>query len=227
MTGAMTQPQKSSADLVFDHLMDGILSLKFPPGSKISEAEIAATLNVSRQPVRDAFKRLATVNLLTVRPKKATQVQKLSLREIALARFTRQALELEVLYNAIQRWDGQFLPCLQRNLDNQRAAADKLDIDGFHRLDTEFHDLICCAGGTEFVRKVIAETKLQVSRLCVLSLTEEDELPALATEHQTLVNLIAARDYPGASDVLRSHLSRLDATVQSVYNSHSGYFDEA
>ena len=49
---------KSTADEVFDKLYEDIVTLKILPGSKISETEVARRLGVSRQPTRDAFRRL-------------------------------------------------------------------------------------------------------------------------------------------------------------------------
>ena len=74
--------RKTSSDHVFDALFDRIVSLDLLPGSKISEAEIAKSFGVSRQPVREAFMRLADLNLLLIRPQRATVVRPFS-RQLA------------------------------------------------------------------------------------------------------------------------------------------------
>ena len=119
MRAAIAKDRRTSAEIAFDHLKDEILSLRLLPGTKISEAEIAARLGLSRQPVREAFARLDTAELVLVRPQKATIVRKFSLERIAAARFIRRAVELEVLHDAIALWDGTWLPAFQENLKAQ------------------------------------------------------------------------------------------------------------
>ena len=60
---ANTAP-RTTTDAVFEALHAQILSLELLPGTRISEAEVAAKLGVSRQPVRDAFNRLSNLQLL-------------------------------------------------------------------------------------------------------------------------------------------------------------------
>ena len=114
--------RRTSADMVFDDLYERIGSLELLPGAKISEADIAAKFGISRQPVRDAFSRLGNMELLLIRPQKATVVKKFSLRSIATARFVRLSVELEVLRNAAALWDGSFDTAFKENLVAQKAA---------------------------------------------------------------------------------------------------------
>ena len=58
-------PRPTATDLIFDSLYDRILTLDLPPGARMSEAEVARALGVSRQPVRDAFWRLSKLGFLT------------------------------------------------------------------------------------------------------------------------------------------------------------------
>lgn len=221
-----TKPRQTSADIAFDYLQDEILSLRLLPGAKISESEIAARLGLSRQPVREAFGRLDSENLLVIRPQKVTTVRKFSLKRISSARFTRLAVELEVLREAVRRWDNSLLAEFNANLEAQNKAQEDSDLDRFHQLDFEFHRLICKAADKEFAFQTIAEKKTQIARLCVLSLTAADEMAELISDHRQLVDRLKMRDEDGAVTAIRLHLSRLDETVQSIYNDHASYFED-
>ena len=74
--------RRTSVDEVFDYLHNEIATLKLLPGDKLSEADMAAKFGISRQPVRDAFSRLANMDLLLIRPQRATEVKRFSMREI-------------------------------------------------------------------------------------------------------------------------------------------------
>ena len=97
MAGLGTLERATGSDLVFDQLFEQITKLELLPGTKISEAEIALSFGYSRQPVREACTRLAGLNLLLVRPQRATVVRPFSRELIANARFVRAAIELEVV----------------------------------------------------------------------------------------------------------------------------------
>ena len=73
-----TLERMTSSEVVFKTLYEQITRLELLPGTKISETEIAKTFGFSRQPVREAFTRLANLNLLLVRPQRATMVRPFS-----------------------------------------------------------------------------------------------------------------------------------------------------
>ena len=90
---ARISERRTIVDDIYDHLHAEISSLRLKPGDRISEADIASQFGVSRQPVRDAFSRLANQDLLLIRPQRATEVRRFSMREIEKSRFVRSAVE--------------------------------------------------------------------------------------------------------------------------------------
>lgn len=217
--------RRTSADVVFDYLYEQIGSLQLLPGAKISEAEIAAKFGVSRQPVRDAFSRLGNLDLLLIRPQKATVVKKFSRRSIETARFVRLSVELEVLRKAANEWTGAYDAEFDANLAQQREALSDKDVDTFHKLDYDLHHLFCRAADAEFAFEIIAMNKAQVDRLCVLSLTAQDGMRQLIDDHDTLLRQLRAQDVDGVMDTVRTHLSRLDQTIEDIQEAHATYFD--
>lgn len=218
--------RRTSADVVFDHLFDEIISLGLLPGTKMSEVEVAAQFGVSRQPVRDAFSRLGSMDLLLVRPQKATVVRKFSSTNILNARFIRTAVEVEVLRTACIERDPKYDARIKKNLSQQKQALDKLDADRFHALDYEFHRLLCLTAGCEFAFQTIADNKAQVDRLCMLSLTDEQSMKTLYQDHINVFEALTASNEPALIKAIRDHLGRLDETVASVRQSHNEYFED-
>ena len=217
--------RQTSADVVFNYLYNEIVSLRLLPGAKISEAEIANKFEVSRQPVREAFSRLGNMELLNIRPQRATEVKRFSYQSIQTARFVRAAVEMEVLRQAVREWDGSVLPALSENLEAQKAAVGEVDIDMFHTLDYEFHRALCRAGNAEYAFEEIAQKKALVDRLCVLSMLRQDRMETLLEDHIKILGCIMAGDEEGAIKTGRLHLSRLDTTIDAIRASHTDYFD--
>ncbi len=217
--------RRTNADVVFDYLYEQIGSLKLLPGSKISEAEIAAKLGVSRQPVRDAFSRLGNLDLLLIRPQRATEVKKFSMKSIELARFVRRSVELEVVRRAALEWDGSLAPQFDANLAAQEKALAEVNVDAFHELDYNFHKMFCVAAKTEMAFEVIAENKARVDRLCVLSLADGRGMSVLHEDHKVMMDQLKSGDVDGLTSTLRTHLNRLDDTIAEIHRNHLEYFN--
>lgn len=220
-----TQERRTSADVVFDYLYEQIGSLNLLPGAKISEAEIAGRFGVSRQPVRDAFSRLGNLDLLLIRPQKATVVKKFSLKSIETARFVRLSVELEVMRKAAALWDGSMEDQFAANLAAQEKAIEAQDVEIFHDLDYEFHRLLCQVAKSDFAFEIISINKAQVDRLCVLSLTAKDSMRQLIDDHKLIMDQLRDQNEDGLCQSIRLHLSRLDDTITTIHREHRSYFD--
>lgn len=224
---ALAAPERTtSSDVVFEELFGRIVRLELLPGTKISETDVAKSFGYSRQPVREAFTRLAHLNLLLVRPQRATVVRPFSRQLIANARFVRAAVELEVVRAASLDRDRSIDAALNANLREQADAISKSDVSLFHDLDYQFHKLLCASGKQAFAFEIIAENKAQVDRLCMLALTSKEAMDVLYEDHQKLLAALFSGDATTADTVLRTHLDRLTPTVDAIYTTHNAYFDE-
>jgi DNA-binding GntR family transcriptional regulator len=217
--------RRTTTDVVFDTLHEEIASLKLLPGSKLSEAEVSRRFGVSRQPVRDAFNRLANLDLMLIRPQKASEVRGFSMNRIAHARFVRLAVELEVAWRACAVWDDRRAGIIERNLERQQQAIDADQLEAFHAHDQEFHKLICELGGCPTAVKTIEECKQKVDRLCMLSLGRGSEATTLLKDHQKLARALEEGSIAKSTSVIRQHMGRLDDTITEIQREHSEYFE--
>ncbi len=224
----MVQPieRRTTVDVVYDELYDEITTLKLLPGAKLSEADIARRFGVSRQPIRDAFNRLESKQLLWIRPQRATIVRGFSMAQIAHARFVRVAVELEVLRAACKIWDDARAAELRRNISNQKSAVEDDDSSGFHRLDYLYHKMICELGGHPLAFNTIEDCKQSIDRLCVLSLDRRDEAATLIQDHEDISSALENRDIVLASEAARRHFARLDDTISDIHKKHTNFFDD-
>ena len=212
------------ADAVFAELRQAILELRLPPGTGISEAEIARRMGVSRQPVREAFIRLARTGYLKIQPQRRTEVVKISVREVLNARFIREALEVAVVREACAGERAALVEKLGANLQLQRAAQAADDRREFHHLDDMFHRLIAEGAGCGFAWTLIDEQKAQMDRMRFLSLAFGQ--PAVYDDHMAIFEAIKAGDPAAAEVAMRTHLGRLNQHLVRLKGEFEQFFDD-
>lgn len=214
----------SIADQVFDVLHNQVLSLALPPGTKMSEAEIAKQLNVSRQPVRDAFYRLSKLGFLLIQPQRATQVSRIHIQDVLRARFIRTSIEVEVVRRAAQGLTEADFARLDANMQEQAEAVAKGERARFHRLDDAFHHLLCQAAGVGFVWDAVQENKAHTDRVRYLSLAE-GSLRAM-DGHRRILKALRAQDEEAAVVELRHHLGQIEQIIQDLRAANHAWFSD-
>ncbi|KEO58366.1 GntR family transcriptional regulator [Thioclava indica] len=210
-------------DAVFNHLQQQVLALALPPGTKISEVEVAKQLGVSRQPVRDAFYRLSKLGFLDIRPQRATMVSLISPKAVLQARFIRNALEVETVRTAVTALTDDDLAALRDLIEQQRAAMAKRDKESFHTLDDQFHREICTRAGLGFTWELIAENKGHMDRVRMLSLSFASQ--DAFHDHEKILAALEARDIDGAAQAMRVHLARILDQIDRIQADHGELFE--
>lgn len=214
----------SVADLVFEEIYDRVVTLDLPPGSRLTEADVAGQMGVSRQPVRDAFYRLSQLGFLQIRPQRPTTVTRISVVAVHQARFIRTALEVETTGELVRRLTESDLAELEAMVETQReavAAGDKLR---FHALDDAFHRTICRLSGHDYAWALIRESKAHMDRVRWLSLSFGAE--SALDDHVRILDALQARDAERAVAAMREHLSRIGGIIAHIRADHGEYFEE-
>ncbi|MDQ0456153.1 GntR family transcriptional regulator [Rhizobium paknamense] len=214
--------QPSVTEQVFELLYRQVVELQLPPGSKLSEVEVAKQMGVSRQPVRDAFYRLSQQGFLLIRPQRATVVTHISEQGVLQARFIRTALEMETVRAAAERLTDDQFKLLGALVERQEAAIEAGDKMRFHELDDEFHRQICIFSGHEFAWALIRESKAHMDRVRYLSLSFGAR--SAFDDHLDIMKALEARDGEKAAAQMRIHLSRILTIISRIRETHGQYF---
>ncbi|AJY48063.1 GntR family transcriptional regulator [Martelella endophytica] len=213
----------SVTDLVYEHLYQQVVENKLPPGSKLSEIDVARQLGVSRQPVRDAFYRLSQQGFLSIRPQRATLVTHISEEDVQQAHFIRSALEVATVAAAAEHFSKADCEALRSLIAEQATAIGNDDRIGFHTLDDEFHRVICELSGHGSVWSLIRDHKAHMDRVRFLSLAFGAR--EALEEHTRIADAIAAHDVDGAVAAMRGHLSQIAKIVDRIHVSHPAFFE--
>lgn len=215
----------SITDTVFEELYQQILSLELPPGTKVSEVEVAKALGISRQPVRDAFFRLSQLGFLLIRPQRATVISKISEAAVLRAKFVRAALEMACWTAALETITDRQIDELAQTLVAQQEAVHAKDQKLFHALDDDFHRYICKLAGHEYVWALIREQKAHMDRVRFISLTIGAAQKAY-DDHVDLVESLRTRDRKRLETTLTEHLGRIELILGKIRDEKPEYFQE-
>lgn len=209
---------------LFRKLRERIIRNDLEPGSRISESEIAAEYAVSRQPVREAFIKLADEGLLEVRPQRGTFIRKIATSAVMDARFVREAIEADIVKHLAEIPIKGLEKALRAQLREQRKLAGR-DPDRFIELDERFHRTLAEAAGKSYAWNVVEGVRSQMDRVRYLSV-QRFPMEKLVEQHTAIVDAIAAGDVPAAEAAMRGHLREILNDLPEIARSRPEFFDD-
>ncbi|PPJ48392.1 GntR family transcriptional regulator [Rhizobium sp. KAs_5_22] len=207
-------------------LRDRIVRGDLAPGARISESEIAASYKVSRQPVREAFIKLAEESLVEVRPQRGTYVRRISVPAVMTARFVREAVEADIVREAARRMTPDMLTALEANLSAQRTVVDGDDPSRFMELDEAFHRQLAEAAGQPAIWDILEDLKTQMDRVRHLS-ARQFPRERLIDQHAAVVAALRSGDPQVAEAEMRTHLRGVLTDLPAIAEAMPEFFDEA
>ena len=210
---------------IYRYLRKDIVTCVIHPGSLLSEKEVSARFNVSRQPVREAFIKLAEVGLVQVLPQRGTFVRKISAQRVADGRFIREAVEIAVVRRAALEIGATGLMALEHNLQLQRLAAERHDSQAFLALDDEFHRLIAEGIDCLLAWATVENLKATMDRVRFLTLSEVSPPESLIQQHEEIFAALKAKDADAAEKAMRRHLQEMILTITPIAERNSEWFE--
>lgn len=216
--------QATMGTRVFEALRQAIIQLQLRPGNPLSEADIGRQLGVSRQPVREAFIKLAEVGLVEIRPQRGTFVRLISLREVRNARFLREAIEIAIAKRAASEATPEQIDGLNSIIEQQRIVARRTYNAAFLKLDEAFHQALAGSADCDNAWRVLEGLKAQMDRVRYLSLPNATPLETIIEQHQQIVAGIEQASPQAAEKAMRHHLSEILISLPKLAAARSEFF---
>ncbi len=209
---------------VFEALRLAIVQLQLRPGNLLSEAEVAKQLGVSRQPVREAFIKLAEIGLVEIRPQRGTFVVLISRREVENARFIREAIEVAIVRKACVEASSADIVAMRDIINRQKGLIAADDRQAFFRLDEALHQTLARSVDCEQAWRLLENLKAQMDRVRYLSLPMATPIETLITQHEAIVEAVAAGAPDMAEEKMREHLSEILKSLPKIAASRGEMF---
>src|SRR6201999_2770905 len=136
------------ADRAYADLRDRIVTLRIAPGAPIDEDVLGGELGIGRPPVREAIKRLALENLVTVYPRRGTFASEINITDLAAISDVRVQLEGHAARRAAER----LTPEQREQLDAREGSG---DADALMRLDAQIHRCVYAWSGNAYLQETL------------------------------------------------------------------------
>jgi DNA-binding GntR family transcriptional regulator len=190
-----------------------ILEGRLGPGTKLIQTELAARLDVSTTPVREALQDLAREGLVLLDPHRGAFVRELSLEEV------REIYELRILLEPMLL--RRSVPGLTEDLLTTAAGlwrrmGEEDDLSRWAELNREFHAVLFSPAAGSRLAEIVAGLRDSATPFVALSLRKPHQREDSNAEHGRLIELLRAGDIDAAEELSRRHLA---ATLRIIEES--------
>jgi DNA-binding GntR family transcriptional regulator len=191
---------------VAERLRQRIFAHELTPGTWIDEQKLAEQYGISRTPLREALKVLASEGLVELRPRRGCYVTEISQQDLDDIFPLMAMLEGRCALEAVNRMTPADLAGLKDVHEQLESAARDGRIDAFFEANQEFHRRLQELSGNRWLLSVIQDLRkvLKLSRLHSLSL--EGRLEQSLEEHRGIMAALAAHDAERAEKMMHDHL---------------------
>ena len=214
--GRPSGPRELLADRAYSELRDRIVTLKIAPGAPINEDQLGEELEMGRTPVREAIKRLALENLVTVFPRRGTFASEINITDLAHISDVRMQLEGHAAYRAAERLTEAQRAELDRLLAELADSQGSDDVEALMALDARVHRFIYRCAGNPYLEDTLARYFNLSLRIWHLVLDRLPHLFARVHEHDDVLHAIAAGDAARARAVLELHIATFEREIRAV-----------
>lgn len=208
-TGLLRRPPRLG-DEVYNAIYAQLMSLKIPPGGRISVDSLVRELGVSQTPIREALSRLEAQGLVVkthlIGYSAAPQMDRKRLEELYELRLL---LEPFAAARAAENMDEEAVAALEaidKDMRTARHEDARLAYGHFAQSDGAFHDAIALGSGNALVQETLARlhTHVHLFRLYFHARATTDA----NDEHARIIAAIKRKDATAAEAAMRDHVER-------------------
>lgn len=195
-------------DTIVGRLRDMIIEGALEPGSRLHEGQLGEQLGVSRTPLREAIKYLASEGLVELVPSRGAVVRRFGRKDVHDMLIVLRELEHLAGRLACEAGSDAGIAAVRRAHDamiDRYKARDRL---AYYKLNQEIHSRIVELSGNAALMHVHAGLQMRLKRVRFIAHEGADKWAAAVAEHEEMIAALEKRDGPALSEILTRHLSR-------------------
>lgn len=195
----------SLRDRAYETLKRRIVEVELQPGQRLVERDLAAELDVSRIPLREALRLLAADGLVVLVPHRGALVAPFAPSDVRDLFDVRESLEALAARLAAERTDGAGLSRLSARLDTARGATREGDRRAIAAANAGFHAEIVELAANPLLTGMMRPLEARTHWL--FRLTAQRDPGRQCAEHEEMYEAIAAHDADLAARLARRHVT--------------------
>lgn len=199
---AMPPKRSRPADVLAD-LRAAILSGNLAPGAPLRQDRLAASLGISKIPVREALLRLVAEGLVSVEANRGFTVAQLEAGEAEEVLDIRAVLECRAILLAVPLMSDAAITEASAILDEAESTS---SIDRWGELNWAFHAALYRSADRPKLAQLIRQTSNQTERYIRVLISNSDYRSIAEREHRTILAACALRNGEAASALLGQHI---------------------
>lgn len=196
--------RENLADEIAERARRLIADGRLAAGERINESRLAADLDVSRTPLREALSRLASEGFVTVKPRRGFFVQSLGAEEVRELYQIRGILDPAALELAGLPSPGQLDRLAALNVRILEAAP---DVEAIVSRDDAWHEELLCHCPNRIVLDLIRQFMLRTRPLERAYMAEHANVEVTVREHENIMDALRRGDLAGGVEALRVNMT--------------------
>ncbi|MFQ3622836.1 MAG: GntR family transcriptional regulator [Acetobacteraceae bacterium] len=178
---------------------------RWEAGARVPEVELAAELGVSRTPLREALKVLASEGLVELLPSRGAVVKAFTAAEAADILQCLGYLEARAAQLMCDRAPAPALQAILRMHADMRGRFEARDRGAYFALNQQIHDAIVAAAGSPTLAELHRMLSQRVKRLRFQGSHTSAHWQEAMAEHEAMAEAMAARDGARLAALLEAH----------------------
>lgn len=208
---------KRLGDLAYETISALLLDSHYPPGTRLSEADLANQLGMSKTPVREALRRMASEGLVTPIPHVGYLIPQLSYRDVRESLEVREAVEAQVARLACERMNPAEIVSIQAAFAEAEVAmtGDRpADLERMRAMNQLLHSSLLRAADNARLEQILEGVRNQVER-AIRELLHDDfgRYQQSFAEHRAVLAALESRDPAAAEAAMRAHVSSVSEHI--------------
>lgn len=202
-------------------LADDIASGALAPGTPLDEQQVADRHGVSRTPVREAFRQLASAGLVEIRPRRGVVVATLTPERIVDMFEMSAEIEAMCVRLATYRMNPMERSRLRQLHEESEAMVANGDFDAYDQFNQRFHEAIYRATHNGFIAEQAMALRERMAAFRRVQLHEQGRPERSRHEHGEIMEAIMRGDGEEAASCMRAHMLNASIALERYVAAHA------
>ena len=212
------------SDEVYTSIKEAIIQGELAPGTWLHEDQLTQTLGISRTPLREAFNRLKSEDLIAIAPRKGAYIIELTSKELEDLFEAREVIETTFFIRSVKTLPQsyfsqtykQFLEAEQSILELEDAQEKEIKRKEYLEIDRSFHDRVVAASENGYWIKLYSNIRDRIQFYGHKISNNTDWFEVAQEDHKAICTFLLENSYEQARNAMQQHIRNMRRALTSM-----------